>query len=98
MKHCILVKYQDVEGKKEKKELTEEIRVLFSGLLEIEGIRRVELRENIIDRPNRFDLLIRIDMTKEALPVYDASLIHRRWKEKYGELLEQKAIFDYEDE
>ena len=51
---------------------------------------------NTVDRGNRFDLLIRIDMERNALPDYDESAIHRRWKTEYGPLLEKKAIFDYE--
>ena len=41
-------------------------------------------------------LLIVLDMEPEALPLYDASAPHRLWKEEFGPLLVQKAIFDFE--
>ena len=49
-----------------------------------------------VDRANRYDLMIVLDMDKDALPNWDASDIHHRWKDEYGGLLEKKAIFDYE--
>ena len=96
MKHCILVKYNaDVDAAKKEK-LLPEIRELFSGLSVIEGIHGVEVIPNVVDRPNRYDLLIRIDMEKETLPVYDDSEPHHVWKSDYACDLEKKAIFDYE--
>ena len=96
MKHCILVKYNaDVDAAKKEK-LLPEIRELFSGLSVIEGIHGVEVIPNVVDRPNRYDLLIRIDMEKETLPVYDDSEPHYVWKRDYACYLEKKAIFDYE--
>ena len=96
MKHCILVKYNaDVDAAKKEK-LLPEIRELFSGLSVIEGIHGVEVIPNVVDRPNRYDLLIRIDMEKETLPVYDASEPHHVWKRDYACYLAKKAIFDYE--
>lgn len=51
---------------------------------------------NCIDRPNRYDLMITIDMDEEALAAYDASDPHHEWKETFGDLIEKKAIFDYQ--
>ena len=68
---------------------------LFNGLTEINGIHSVKLLTNVVDRPNRYDLLIRISMDDAALPVYDDSAIHKKWKNDYGKYLEKKAIFDY---
>ena len=56
----------------------------------------VEVFPNVIDRANRYDVLIRIRMIPEALAVYDDSEIHKTWKRDYGKYLEKKAIFDYE--
>lgn len=96
MKHCILVKYNaDVDAAKKEK-LLPEIKELFSGLSAIEGIHGVEVIPNVVDRLNRYDLLIRIDMEKETLPVYDDSEPHHIWKRDYACYLEKKAIFDYE--
>jgi len=49
-----------------------------------------------VARDNRYDVLIVLDMAPEALPVYDASAMHHLWKEEFGPLLAQKAIFDFE--
>ena len=95
MKHCILVKWNNEI--KDKHEFVKTVKSVFDKLLEIEGIRGVEYRENCIARENRYDLLISIDMDKEVLPVYDTSAPHLEWKEKYGKFVEKKAIFDFEE-
>ena len=60
----------------------------------IEGIHRVSFYHSVIDLPNRYDFMILLEMERGALPVFDASDIHRDWKSKYGSLLSAKAIFD----
>ena len=50
----------------------------------------------MVDRPNRYDLLILLCMEKGALEAYDGSEAHHRWKEVYGGMIEKKAIFDCE--
>jgi len=97
MKHCILVKYNSTVGKDDKKPLQERISALFDNLLNVEGIHGVEVIPNVTDRPNRYDLLIRIDMDAEALETYDACETHKLWKKQYAQYLESKAIFDYEE-
>ena len=96
MKHNILIKYIPEITKERKAELIPEIAALFDHTTEIPGIHAVTLYPNIVDRPNRYDLLIQIDMDLEALEAYDASIWHKQWKEQYGSLLEKKAIFDCE--
>ena len=56
----------------------------------------VTLHPNVIDRANRYDLLILMCMEKSALEAYDACPAHKQWKQNYGELIEKKAIFDCE--
>lgn len=96
MKHCILVKFQKEIGKQQKEALYPQIRALFSQLLDMDGIVRVDVIPNVVDRENRYDLLIRIDMNPSALTAYDQSAVHQKWKTDYGKLLASKAIFDYE--
>ena len=96
MKHNILIKYIPEITKERKAELIPEITALFDHTTEIPGIHAVRLFPNIVDRPNRYDLLIQIDMDREALEAYDGSIWHKQWKEQYGSLLEKKAIFDFE--
>ena len=61
------------------------------------GIHDVISRENCVDRDNRYDFLICIEMDESILPIYDASAPHHEWKEKYGKFVENKAIFDFEE-
>ncbi|MBQ6504462.1 MAG: Dabb family protein [Flexilinea sp.] len=96
MKHDILIKYNPEIGKVRKAELIPEIRALFEQTTEIPGIHGVTLYPNVVERENRYDLLIEIDMERDALEDYDCSVWHRQWKEQYGDLLEKKAIFDHE--
>ena len=94
MKHDILIKYKPEISNERKAELIPEIGELFSHTTEIPGIHGVKLYPNVVDRENRYDLLIEIDMEREALEAYDSSVWHRQWKEQYGDLLANKAIFD----
>ncbi len=94
MRHYIIVKLNG-QGK-EQRDLTERIRALFSRSTAIEGVHRVSVDTSVIDLPNRYDLMICVEMEREALGLFDASDIHREWKETYGGYLETKAIFDCE--
>lgn len=93
MKHHILVKF--VEGT-ELPPLLAPIHELFAQCLELPGVYGLTLKTNCVDRPNRYDLMIVLDMDPEALPTYDASEPHHRWKADYGHLVAKKAIFDCE--
>ena len=96
MKHDILIKYKPEITKERKAELIPEIAELFGRTTEIPGIHGVQLYPNIVERENRYDLMIEIDMDREALEAYDSSVWHRQWKGQYGCLLANKAIFDRE--
>ena len=93
MRHFIIVKLKDP---KEKESLAGPVKALFEQTLEIEGIHQVKLHLSCSERPNRYDMMIEIIMEPEALPAYDASEPHRRWKQEYGGHIEAKAIFDCE--
>jgi hypothetical protein len=94
MKHYIIVKF--VEGT-DWRALEKPVRGIFEQTLSIPGIHGVELRLSNSERPNRFDLMIVMDMDKEALPAYDLSEPHLRWKSEYGGLVAKKAIFDCDE-
>ena len=95
MKHCLLAKYTP-EAYARRVELLPRIREIFSVSAEIPGVGGAEVIPNCVDRDNRYDVLIRLDMDADALPRYDVSTMHHRWKDEFGPLLEKKAIFDYE--
>lgn len=92
MKHYIIVKWLDDEIDKEA--LIPSIERLFQKTINISGIHKVEVIPNCIRRDNRYDLMIVLHMDEEALPVYDASDAHKEWKERYGNMIKSKAIFD----
>ena len=94
MKHHIIVKY--VPEVTDKKALLAEIKALYAGACDIPGVHGVEFKENCVARENRYDLMIVLDMDEAALPNWDASAIHHRWKDEYGHLVAKKAIFDCE--
>ncbi len=95
MLHHILVKWNS--GVTDKAALLPEIDVLFQRVLDVPGVHAVTLHPNVIDRPNRYDLLICIRMDRDALPAYDSCSAHHAWKDRYGSLIEKKAIFDCEE-
>ena len=94
MVHYIIAKLADSD---KAASLVEPVRALFEETLSIPGIHAVRVKPCCIARPNRYDLMIEIEMDKDALPAYDASAPHKRWKEEYGHLLQAKAIFDSEE-
>lgn len=94
MKHFIIVKFckgTDIKA------LEHPVRSIFEETLSIEGIHGIDIRLSNSDRDNRYDMMIIMDMDKEALPAYDVSEPHLRWKSEYGDLIEKKAIFDCDD-
>ena len=92
MRHHILVKWTNNTPHPD----LASIRALFLQTLQIPGVHDVSLHPNVIERPNRYDLMIVISMEKEALDAYDASEPHQRWKAVYSSRIAQKAIFDCE--
>lgn len=94
MKHHIIVKFNDSVS--DKTALISEIETLFAKPTEIAGIHGISLYKNCVDRSNRFDLMIVIHMDAEALPLWDASPLHKEWKDVYGHNIAAKAIFDCE--
>ena len=94
IKHFIIVKWNS--SMYDKKSILSDIQSIFSKLLVYKEVKSIQFFENIVDRSNRYDLMICIEMEKEFLPTYDQSESHREWKEKYGKFVENKAIFDSE--
>ena len=91
MKHHIIVKF--TEGT-DFHLLEKPVRGIFEQTLTIPGIHGVDVRLSNSDRPNRYDMMIVMDMDKEALSAYDVSAPHLRWKSEYGDLVAKKTIFD----
>lgn len=94
MKHHIIVKWN--ESVSDKKAILASVREAFGDCGKISGVHGAELIENCIDRENRYDLMIVIDMDKDALTAWDSSDIHKAWKSGFGDKIAMKAIFDCE--
>ena len=94
MKHHIIVKFTegtDVQA------LAAPVRAIFDETLCIPGVHGVDVKLSNSDRANRYDLMIVMDMDKEALPAYDTSKPHLQWKTEYADRIAKKAIFDCDD-
>lgn len=92
MKHYIIVKYND--SVPDKSALTPGISALFEPCKNIAGIHGVRIFQCVTDFPNRYDIMIVLDMEKDALSAFNASEIHHNWKRDYTKYMESKAIFD----
>lgn len=97
MNHVMLAKFKPEYSKDEIRNMFEDIKSIYENAKAISGVSDVIYRTNCIDRPNRYDISVNIVMAKEALPRWDESEWHALWKKKYGETLESKCIFDYEE-
>ena len=83
MLHHILVKWNPTV---EKQAAVQAVRALYAEATVISGVHRVEIRENVTPRENRYDLMI----------VLDKSSLHQKWKAEFGSRIEKKCIFDCE--
>ena len=79
------------------KALVGPVKEIYDETLSIPGVHSVDFKLSNSDRSNRYDLMIVMDMDKEALPAYDVSEPHIRWKTEYGDRVAKKAIFDCDD-
>lgn len=91
MKHYIIAKFKD---KEDTEKLLPEIKELFSATLEIPGVESFVIHKSNSTRENRYSIMIEMKLTAEGLNNFDASEVHKKWKDTYGAKLESKAIFD----
>ena len=91
MKHYIIVKFiSDFDYVKE----LDKINNLFNKALEIDGVNKIDIYKSNSSLSNRYDLMIKMELTKEGLINFDNSSIHSKWKSDYGKYIESKTIFD----
>ena len=93
MQHHIIVKWKNTV---DKQEISKKVRRLYESAVEIPGVHGMIIKDNLIARPNRYDLMIALDMDEDALVIWDNSELHLKWKSEYGSLIENKCIFDCE--
>ena len=92
MQHYIIVKYNEKAADREG--LLKEIGSLFEQALRLEGIHSVRVRPAVLLSDIRYDLMICMEMEREALAAFDASAIHSQWKSAYSGYVKHKVIFD----
>lgn len=91
MKHYIIVKFNNEYDYL--KELVG-IKKLFNEALKIDGVSKINIYISNSKLSNRYDLMIKMELTKDALINFDNSWIHKKWKNDYGNYIESKTIFD----
>ena len=84
MKHYIIVKFNE---NAEKEKLINPINELFQKALNIKEIVKVDIYESNIDLPNRYDLMIKMDLSKTALEEFDNGEIHKEWKDDISKVI-----------
>ncbi len=92
MQHYIIVKYNETAIDREA--LLKEIGSLFEQAVRMDGIHSVEVRPAVLMSDIRYDLMICMEMEREALAAFDASFIHSQWKSGYSGYIRHKVIFD----
>ena len=93
MKHYIIVKFKNDYNYLSE---LESIKNMFNESLKLDGVNKIEIYESNSNLSNRYDLMIKMELTKEGLVNFDNSSIHSRWKSDYGKYIENKTIFDCE--
>ena len=91
MQHYIIVKFNE---NIEKEEIINPIKELFKRTNKIKEIKKLEIFESNMNLPNRYDLMIKMELSQKALNEFDNSDIHKEWKEKFGKYIMSKTIFD----
>ena len=93
MTHYIIIKFNEDT---EKKSLINPIRELFQKATAIKDVEKIDIYESNIDLPNRYDLMIKMVLSENALNEFDNGDIHKEWKEHFGKYIMSKTIFDCE--
>lgn len=91
MKHHIILKLKKNDNSEK---IIEEIKNLYNETLKIQGVKRVDVYTTNSKLRNKFDLMIKMDLTKEALKEYETSDIHNQIKERFDKTISKKTIFD----
>ncbi|WP_034444331.1 Dabb family protein [Butyrivibrio sp. AE2032] len=91
MKHYIIAKFKDRD---DTERLLPEIKELFNETLKIPGVESFVIHKSNSTRENRYSIMIEMNLSEEGLNNFDASEVHKKWKDTYGGRLESKAIFD----
>lgn len=92
MKHHIIAKYTSEVT--DKAAMLERIKTLFYNAAPIRGVHAYSFYANCVDRENRYDLMIVVELDSDCLLYWDESPLHKAWLSCFGQYVAQKAIFD----
>lgn len=90
MNHYIIVKFR--QGYEYIYEL-DKIIELFNKSLNIDGVNSVDVYKSNSDLNNRYDLMIKMDLTKDGLINFDNSWIHDTWKKRIWKIHRKENYF-----
>ncbi len=91
MKHYIIVKFNsEYDYLKE----LDKIKSLFNEAFKINGVNNINIYTSNSKLSNRYDLMIKMELTQDSLIDFDNSWIHKKWKNDYGKYIVNKTIFD----
>ena len=93
MKHYIIVKFKSDINWKGK---VSDIEKIFKPSLNIEGVNSFNILKSNSDKDNRYDIMIKMDLSEQGLLNFDSSEVHSLWKSEFGDLIFNKVIFDCE--
>lgn len=94
MRHYIFVQWKPEETAQEN--LARHAEQLFSKAAAAPGVQGVTVSRACIRGHNRCDLMICMELSRDALTAFDASPLHQEWKAQFGPHIAQKWIFDCE--
>ena len=81
MKHYIIAKFKD---RRDTEKLLPEIKELFNETLKIPGVESFIIHKSNSTRENRCSIMIEMNLSAEGLNNFDASEVHKKWKDTYG--------------
>ena len=84
MQHYIIVKFNE---NTEKEKIINPIKELFKRTNKIKEIKKLEIFESNMNLPNRYDLMIKMELSQKALNEFDNSDIHKDGKKNLKILL-----------
>ncbi|MBR5636176.1 MAG: hypothetical protein IKW81_04500, partial [Pseudobutyrivibrio sp.] len=73
-----------------------DIEKIFKPSLNIEGVNSFNILKSNSDKDNRYDIMIKMDLSEQGLLNFDSSEVHSLWKSEFGDLIFNKVIFDCE--
>jgi hypothetical protein len=94
MNHYVILKLHDGQ---DKTEFAQNARSILTELVEaIDGVQKVNVHENVVDRPDNYDIMLHFEMDgKDTLYTYIEHSIHKRFIAYAQSKVASKISFDW---